>query len=175
MKAKAIIMKPNRTNAYYIIPKKKLEGKVFTFDKNTYFIDPNCFQVTRGWKWGWKWHYATFYYKEGLATPLPVPDFGMMLDAVKETKLDDGTIVKTAKFKNVVNLGVSASELAAIFTPWFYRTIAQQTKTAYEQLMFYGVLFAAAAAGYVAYMLITGNYAWPLGPIPKPVPTPAVP
>lgn len=137
MKVKAVIMRPDRTNDVVVVKKKNIEGKTFRHDKVTYFLHPDRFQVT--WirrAWFFKSYYSTYYYTKGVTNPLPVPDFQMVEDPLVTLAMADGKTVM-ARFPKVLNQGVEGEELAAIFNPWFYRTIAQQKDDWWKELSFW--------------------------------------
>lgn len=162
MKVKAVIMREDRTNDVEIVKKKTIEGKTFRKDDCTYFLHPDRFQVTwqRG-PWFKLWrrqYYSTYYYVRGQSQALPVPNFQKVEEAVldaegKPVLGDDGKPKTTQTFPKMLNNGIEGEELAAIFNPWFYRIIASQTKSAWEQIQFYLQIGIAVGLIYVIFRL----------------------
>lgn len=159
MKVKAVIFRPDRTNDVVILKKKQLDGKVFKHGGSVYFIDPNNQQITwtRPFRF-YKKYYSTYYYFYKVANPIPLADMNAMIIGKKtvvntEEGPNKGQYAETADWKTITNLGVSEEEMAAIFTPWFYRTIAPTTVSWWEQISF--LLQAGTAIGvvYVIYLL----------------------
>ncbi len=131
-------MKPDHQNEIFILNKKKhqVNGKQFTYDQRAYTIDDDHFQLSTGRKWYKLWiqkeYYATYYYACGAVNPLPVP-----------------------AFKDVITKsGVEGEELAALFNPWFYRTIAAPTRNAWEQIQFYMSLATLLGVAFLIYKLV---------------------
>lgn len=170
MKVKAVIMRPDRTNDVVVPKKKSIEGKTFRHDGVTYFLHADRFQVT--WQRGKMWqkkYFSTYYYVQGISQPLPVPDFQMVEEPQTNGKIDpttklpavefgpDGKPIMIQKFPKVIDAGIKGEELAAIFNPWFYRIIASQTKSAWEQVQMYLTIGIALALLYVIFKLHTLN------------------
>lgn len=195
MKVKAIIFRPDHKNDVVLLGRRKIEGKTFRHDKNQYFFHADRFQITWAYRpvWPFKTNYITYYYTQGHPYPLPVPDFGR----VEETVLDEnGSVVyenvlddrgkpvldkakkpvvrpkKIQVFPRVVDLGIPAEELAAIFTPWFYRTIAPSLRTIWDNILFYGVVGACLGIVYLIWGLSTGAFQTMPALPPTPTPTP---
>lgn len=160
MKLKAVIWRPDRTNDVVVVKKKNIAGKTFRHNDVTYFVNPDRFQVT--WTYGplrmWKKYYSTFYYKQGVPHPVPVPDF----QSVEEIVMDEnGNPVmngngrpKTVQvFPKMVNVGIDGDELAQLFNPWFYRTIAPSDPTLKDQLQFYLLIGLACGVGYLLWKI----------------------
>lgn len=149
MKVKAVIMRPDRTNDVVKLSKRKIKDKTFRYGNYVYFLDQDRFMVSwerPNWALGlMRKYFATYYYRMGVPKPLPVPGFQKVLN-------DEGDFI------GIANDGVSSEELASLFNPWFYRTIAPSAKSAWDYLLFYGVIGGALAAAYLVYMLSTGNY-----------------
>lgn len=140
MKVKAVIWKKDRTNAVIVLRKKKLEaGKIFRHGDHIYQIDSDRVMITyKKILFLFKYHYLTFYYTEGVSKPLPAPDF---------QDLKDGETLR------IIDNGVGGEELAAIFNPWFYRTIAPTVKPLYEKLLLIAAIVGAGAGIYAAYQV----------------------
>jgi hypothetical protein len=131
MKVKAVIMRPDHQNKTAIITEKMRQGKTFRVDERTYMMDDDYFQITEARdRFGRKESYITYYYREGTPSPLPVPDF-----------------------EEIATIGISSEELAAIFNPWFYRTIAPKTESWQERLMLILACVNAAAAVFIIWRL----------------------
>lgn len=131
VRAKAIIMKPDRTNDSIILNRTQIASKVFNFGETSYILDPDRFQLTYGrTRLGEKEVYSTYYYKAGAPKPLPVPNF--------------------PEYENV---GVSSEELRAIFTPWFYRQIAPIEETFMEKIQKFLPFVSIALLVYTVYVL----------------------
>lgn len=166
MKVKAVIMRPDRTNDVVRVKKKDIEGKTFRYNNVTYFLHADRFQVTwdgrsitRGFT---RRYYTTYYYTEGVSQPLPVPNFlkveETVLDAHGNPVMNGNGKPKTVQvFPKEMNNGVSGEELAAIFNPWFYRIIASQTKTVWEQLQFWITVGTGIGVIYLVWKLSTLN------------------
>jgi hypothetical protein len=180
MKVKAIIWREDHTNDVIVLKKKQIEGKVFRHDNTTYFLNPNAPQIT--WTRPNKYlglsreYFATFYYMRGISSPFPVSD--LMQFVVRPGKGDKSTVeavidpeetkalqkktgTKSVVYKNIVDMGVPAEELAAIFNPWFYRQLAAKAKDTWEMIQFYASLGALAGVVYIIYMLSTGHFMLP--------------
>lgn len=158
IKAKAIIWKPNRTNQVVILKKKQLEGKTFRVGDCQYFVDPDRFMLTEGWRFGKKRNYTTFYYREGVSSPVPVPNLEGWEEPIRDEKGNvrfgtDGKPVMTKVFPKVINQGVSAEELAAIFNPWFYRIIANPASQIRQDIQFWLVIGIAFGVGYLVWQM----------------------
>lgn len=167
MRVKAIIMRPDHNNDAVILRTKDIDGKIFRHKDSVYIIDSEYFQITWQWRNFRRRHYVTYYYMQGFANPLPVPDFKRLIKDVKEKTIDsktglDVTIdtpeerrqkIKYVDLKNTVDLGVSGPELAALFNPWFYRVVAQIEKDVLQQLMFYVVCGLALADVYMIWLI----------------------
>lgn len=152
-------MRPDRTNDVVVLSKRKTQGKTFKFDGHQYFIDPDRQMLT--WtrlfgRFGPARYYSTFYYKQGIANPLDAPGFGTLI-ANAERKTNESGEFTEAQFKNIVDYGIPSEELAAIFNPWFYRTIAQQTKDIWEQIQFYLTVGNSLALIYIIYRMSKGG------------------
>lgn len=194
MKVKAVIMRPDRTNDVVIVRKKRIEGKTFRHAGVTYFLHPDRAQITWVKKlFGLlKFYYGTYYFTQGISNPLPVPNFTQLIKS--KTKLADHELEYTeeigrngssqlvkkkvqitnateAEFKDVVDLGTSGEELAAIFNPWFYRIIAPMNNLR-NDLMFYLLIAACCGLAYIIYMLHSGNIVVSTGLPPPPPPAP---
>lgn len=112
LKTKAVVVKPNRRTRTYILKEDEVKQGFFVQDKTVYQIDPNRMMLTDGRsRLGGKEVYTTFYYREGSGQPLPFPDFPLIRD-----------------------MGHSSEKVRALFTPWFYRTIAPQELTLWDKL-----------------------------------------
>lgn len=157
MKVKAVIWRKDRTNDVVILGRKNRELSDITFEreKTVYVLDADRFQVT--WDRPRKYlglkraYYSTFYYKQGQSKPVPIQQLG-----------DNGKIP---------SMTVSPEELRALFTPWFYRTIAPVKPKLADQLQFYGVIGCLLLLVYIVYMLSSGSYTHPPIPAPSPAPT----
>jgi hypothetical protein len=136
LKTRIVVMKPEHHNEIFILKKNQLEGKKFTHKDRAYLINDDNFQLTTGRKWWTAWlvkeYYATYYYAEGNVNPLPVPTF-------KEL---------------ITKSGVESEELAALFNPWFYRTIAAPTRNAWEQIQFYMNIATLLGVAFLIYKLV---------------------
>lgn len=140
---KAVIWKPDRHNDYVKLTKKKLVGTSFEHKECKYFIDSEHFQITSEtpwWKFGFKRHFITYYYKQGVSKPIPVPDFGIVIK-------QDG---KTA-IPEIVDNGVPATELEALFNPYFLRIIAAMSQNIWDRLQFWITCGIAVVAIYAAW------------------------
>ena len=174
MKVKAVIFRPDHTNDVVIPKRRNIEGKTFRHDNSTYFLHPDRAQIT--WTYRiigrfWKRYFATYYYKMGVAQPLPVPDFKivdepeMVLVKVlgKDGKerlqykpvLDAHGKPKISRsFPEMVDLGVSGEELAAIFNPWFYRVIANQGPDTLAKIQFYLIIGIAILSAFLTWKVM---------------------
>lgn len=170
MKIKAIILKPDRTTNVVIMKPKKIQGRVFRHADCMYLLDPDRFMLTwnkRAYGLFGTQYYNTWYFKQGVSNALPAPGF----DAMETHTGKNGS--KEIDFKNVVDLGVPAEELASIFNPWFYRVISPQSATVLDRLQFWATIAAVAGVIYLIYMLATGTFELPEIPgLPRPAPTP---
>lgn len=189
MKVKAIIWREDHTNDVVVLKKKQIEGRIFRYDNTMYYLNPNAPQIT--WSRPNKYlglareYFATFYFMRGTSTPFPVAELmqnmvrtgkGEVAGVVdeEETKaLRKKTGTKSVVYKNIVDMGVPAEELAAIFNPWFYRQLAAKAKDAWEMIQFYCSIGAVLGAVYLIYMLSTGHYHLP--PVTPPPPGPVAP
>jgi hypothetical protein len=132
VKTKAVIMLPDRTNSTVILKKTQIAEKVFKHGETMYILDANRFQLTYGRsRLMEKEVYATYYYRSGSPKPLPVPEF-----------------------PEHENLGVSAEELRAIFTPWFYRQIAPIEETMWDKIQKFAPLIIIGLLAYAIYLLV---------------------
>lgn len=157
MKVKAVIMRPDRTNDVVRVKKKNIEGKTFRHDNCTYFLHADRFMVTWTGRFVKK-YYSTYYYIKGHANPLPVPDFQIVEEPLKDENGQlimngDGKPKVKQTFPKVIDNGIASEELAAIFNPWFYRIIASMQKDAMSQIQFYLVIATLCAVGYVIFKL----------------------
>jgi hypothetical protein len=125
MKTRIVIMKPEHKNDIFVLKKKMLEGKKFQRNNVAYLINDDHFQITTDapwWRlWMFKRYFTTYYYAEGQTNPLPVPSFKSLYAGQHEA------------YKGLVD----GEELAALFNPWFYRTIAAPVRDLFSQIMFY--------------------------------------
>lgn len=135
LRVKAVIMRPDHTVKIHVVPKRKLRGKTFRVGEYEYFLHPDRFMITSSRqtiRWPFKTWYSTYYYKEGMAQPVAVPDFPKTTDN-----------------------GISSEELAAIFNPWFYRIIGNVGTSNIERLI--AILAGGAVLGIVyVIFLLTG-------------------
>lgn len=184
MKVKAVIWREDRTNDVKVVKKKDISGRTFEFDKTTYFLDPDASQIT--WTRPNKYlgivreYFTTFYYFRGVSTPVPISQWtetiiksrnpgknGNGLHNPEEMEALKGKPgAKPVLYKDVVDLGIPAEELAAIFNPWFYRQIAAKSRDAWEQIQFYATIGCVLGLVWIIYMLSTGNYELPPPPEP---------
>lgn len=171
MKVKAVIMRPDRTNDVVVMRPRHLKGKTFRHNNCMYFLHPDRFQITQIRRAGFKVYHITYYFIQGVSNPLPVPDFGMMIKKQEKVLVrpvgENGTETvlqiegepvpegeyNVADFKDAVNLGVPAEELASLFNPWFYRVIAPVELTWQEKLRFLLDVGTALGVGYCIYLL----------------------
>lgn len=134
MKTKAVIFRPDHQNDIFKV--RKMKGNKFTHPKTKedYLIDEDHFQVTRGRGFFglFKGHYATYYYRKGTPTPLPVPGF-----------------------EDIKNIGLSSRELNRVFNEEFYH-MTDPAKKSNVDLLFYLVVGIAIAEGYGLYRMLTG-------------------
>lgn len=142
MKIKAVIMGADRTNTVVKIKPKKLEAKTFRHAGDTYMVDPDRVMITweRRGVIGPKKYFATYYYMRGVPRPLPVPFF--------EHKPKKGD---QYEFPRIVNNGIPSDELAAIFNPWFYRTIGPIDTAWYKDLGFWVTVGVGIGVFYLIY------------------------
>jgi hypothetical protein len=137
MKIRAVIMKPDHRNDIFFVAPKKLEGKKFTHAEHGYVINDDHFQLTTDRPWYFLWlfkrYHTTYYYAMGHPKPLPVPNFNMNGDA------GDGAVY--------------GEELAAIFNPWFYRTIAAPVRDMWQQIQFYISVGTLLGVIYIAWTM----------------------
>lgn len=170
MKVMAVIIRQDRTNDKIIVPKRQIMGKTFRIDDETYFLHQDRFQVTwdrPNWTLGLRRRYfATYYYAKGHPQPIPLQELAKFFDLTKAE--NDGKKGAQAK---VIDNGISGEELAAIFNPWFYRVIAAQTMSLWEQIQLWASIGACAGIAYLIYALATGNYELPQAP-PNPTGAP---
>jgi hypothetical protein len=130
MRTKAIIMRPDRTNDVVRLTSKKIKDGRFSHRQHSYIVDANRFQLTtEPFLLFFNRTYSTFYFREGFVKPLPVPHFEGE-DGVPEDLLH-----------------MTAGELEALFTEWFYRTIAPSQLSKWERVQL--LLTAGTAAGLV--------------------------
>lgn len=145
MKTRIVIMKPEHKNDIFILKKKMLEGKKFNRNNCAYLINDDHFQITTDapwWRlWMFKRYFTTYYYAEGQTNPLPVPAFKALYAGQHEA------------FKGLVD----GEELAALFNPWFYRTIAAPVKDLFTQLSFYMSLGTLLMVAYIAWETFQGR------------------
>ena len=169
LKIRIVIFKPEHKNDIFILRKKKLEGKKFTRDNCAYFLNDDHFQITTDAPWYRLWmfkrYFATYYYAQGQAQPLPVPLFkGMRVE--EETgkwTVEDGAKGLTSQ--------LSSEEVAAAFNPWFYRTIAAPVRDLWEQLQFYIGVGTLLGVVYIIWRLhedAGGAAAEAVGTVPPP-------
>jgi hypothetical protein len=146
LQTRIVVMRPDHRNDIFVLKPKKLEGKKFTHKNCAYLINDEHFQITTDapwWRlWMFKRYFTTYYYVQGQTNPLPVPSF-------------NGTIVKG---------GIDSEELAAIFNPWFYRTIAAPVKDLWAQIQFYISIATLLGVLFTAYKLYSMPAAAPTGP-----------
>lgn len=156
MKIKAIILKPNRENDVRIVNPKKLDGgKTFVHGGCVYFVEPDHVRITSVRRLFLRFSYLTYYYKQGIANPIPFSEleYGESVEELVDFATKKGVIkvkMKTGKFREIVNLGVPADELRAIFTPWFYNIVAAKNRSLGEQIIF---LLLVGIAGGIAYLI----------------------
>jgi len=145
MKTRIVIMKPEHKNDIFILKKKRLEGKKFVHNNVAYLINDDHFQITTDapwWRlWMFKRYFTTYYYTEGQTNPLPVPSFKHLFEGQHN------------KFKGLVD----GEELAALFNPWFYRTIAAPVRDIFSQIMFYINLATLLIVVYIAWQTYHGD------------------
>jgi hypothetical protein len=155
MKVKAVIIRADRTNDVIVVPKRKIQGITFRHDNETYVLHQDRFQVT--WtrpNWGFglvRKYFSTYYYVKGKPQPLPLQEIA------RAFTLDDSK--KPAV--QVIDNGISGEEMAAIFNPWFYRVIAAQSLSMWEQIQLYATIGTGCIVLYLVYMLTSGNYHLP--------------
>lgn len=121
-KVKAVIMRPDHTVQVRVIKEKQRTDRTFKVGNHQYLMDDSHFMITTDRKRGYKRYFSTYYYREGTAMPLPVPDM-----------------------PNVVDNGLTSDELGAIFNPWFLRVISQMGASKIEKMMM--ILLVAVACG----------------------------
>lgn len=165
MDVRAVIFRPDRTNDVILIRRKHLKGKSFRHNGNMYFLHSDRFQVTEERLARRLWHlkyYATYYYIQGISNPVPVPDFqGYSVpprpgDIPTDISEEERKLMKFGGFKNVVDLGVPAEELAAIFNPWFYKTIANQEISQTEKIALGLLLLIVFGVGFLIFNYFSG-------------------
>jgi len=146
MKIKAVLMGPDRTNEVVKIKPKRLKSKTFRHAESTYLVDPDRMMVTweRRFFVGPKKYFATYYYMRDVPRPLPVPFFS------RKAGTGDGS-----EFPKIVNNGIPADELAAIFNPWFYRTIGPIDTQWYKNIVFWVTLGIGIGTMYLIYMVVS--------------------
>lgn len=171
MKVKAIIWGRDRNNRVVRLSKKKIQpGGIFRDGDYIYRLHPDRFQVTTERPLLYlrmlKVYFATYYYFEGHANPFPVPDGkGLIFQHIQVNAKDykpgdpipDATYDLTDGFRAVVDNGINDEEMAAIFNPWFYRTIAPTTTPVWEKIQFYLILGIAFGVGYLIWGLSNGK------------------
>lgn len=151
MRVKAIIMGPDRQNQAVRLSQRKVAFKTFRFGGYQYFLHPDRFQVTwersfrRFW---WKEYFTTFYYTKGCANPLPVPSFDKITPNPYEKKIGKKTGKKD--WLPIFDNGVTAEDLAVIFTPWFYRIIAQSGMQTWDYIK---LMISISTLGGVLYLI----------------------
>lgn len=154
MKIKAVIARPDRTNDVVVMKPKDVNNGIFRHRKHLYMVDPECVQITMEQKFpfGPKSHFSTYYYKEGVANPLPFPHFGggKPTEAPEEF---EGEVLRVAKYPKVVDQGVSSEELAAIFNPWLYQIIGKVEDPWYLQMQFWLLIGVVLACVYIAFQV----------------------
>lgn len=190
MKSKAVIWNEDGTNNVVVLKRKQIEGRTFRYDNTLYLLDPEAPQITwidRPGKWLplHRSYFSTFYFWRGVSNPLNIREQAKYIlkhrkEAAElrpnEMELKGKKGAHLVTYRNFVDLGVPAEELAAIFNPWFYRQIAAKARDTWEQIQFYASIAAVLGVIYLIYMLSTGHYIWPGDPIPPhpaPVPAPA--
>ena len=145
LKTRIVIMKPDHRNDIFILKKKQLEGKKFVRGNVAYLINDDHFQITTDAPWYRLWlfkrYFATYYYAEGQTNPLPVPAFKNLFNSQAD------------HFKGLID----GEELAALFNPWFYRTIAAPVRDVFSQIMFYMNLATLLLVAYIAWQMWHGN------------------
>jgi len=147
MKIKAVLMGADRTNEVVKIKPKHLKSKTFRHAESTYLVDPDRMMLTweRRFFVGPKKYFATYYYVRDIPRPLPVPFFNQRKSAT------NGEI----EFPRIINNGIPADELAAIFNPWFYRTIGPIDTQWYKNIVFWVTLGIGIGTMYLIYMIVT--------------------
>lgn len=131
MKVKAIIWKHDGTNGGKVLRSRDRTNKTFTYKENVYTFEPGTGRTTtrRTWRTLWtKEYFNTFYYFEGSPKPFPVTEYLQ--------KMNESPGRRVA----IVNLGISAGELASIFEPWFYAQISRKESKLFRDAMFYLLL-----------------------------------
>lgn len=131
MKVKAIIMRPDHQNEAVRLSAKTVRENRFKHGDCEYLLDSKHFQLTSERTGPIKQHYVTYYYKQGVAKPLPVPDF-------------EGQII---------DRGITSQELSTIFTPYFYNVIANPGTNKLDRIQFYLLIGIAAAILYLVYLI----------------------
>lgn len=138
LKLRIVVMNPDHTNDIFMLKRKKLEGVAFQRGTEKYIIDDDSFQLTTSRPWYFLWLYkqyhTTYYYARGSPNPLPVPHFKPMRESS----------------------GVESEELAALFNPWFYRTIAAPIRDAWAQIEFWVNVGTLIGVLYIAWNLYNG-------------------
>lgn len=159
MKIKAIIFREDRTNDVIVLKKKQMSGNTFRHEDRVYFLDADRCQTTwTKWLGLVKKYFSTYYYTYGVPYPLDVPKFGRIervkLDAEgKPVYGENGKPEVITVFPKTVDQGVSNEELAALFNPWFYRTIAPPLNQLKADIQFYLVIGIALGVGYIAWQI----------------------
>lgn len=138
LKLRIVIMNPDHTNDIFMLKKKKLVGKMFAKGDEEYLINDSHFQLTHSRPWYFLWLYkqyhTTYYYAKGSPNPLPVPLF----NGAREST------------------GTQSEELAALFNPWFYRTIAAPVRDVWQQIEFYVSVGTLIGVLYLCWQLYNG-------------------
>lgn len=138
MKTKVVLMQEDRTNAVVKLRKKHwTSDSSFKIGDKTRFIDADRFQITTEqpwWKLGFKRYFVTYYYAHDHVKPLPVPTFEYSADG------DHSECV-------------SSEEIAVLFDPFFYRTLAHTKATMLEMLQFYANIGSVLGIIYLVYLM----------------------
>lgn len=167
MRVKAVIWKPDHMNDVVVVNQRKTRGRTFRHNGSMYFLHPDRFQVTwRAWLFGlFKLYFSTYYYTQGRFMPWPVPDGQTVNNGGAPTLADR---VKLAKEHGLEKNGsenhddytpmpkqelITGEELAALFNPFFYETIAATQKDTWDKVLWYAAVLGACGTFYLIWRL----------------------
>lgn len=134
MKLKIVIVRRDHQNDARVIRGKQRDGqRIVISESEHYLIDDENFQITETGRWPFVRQYVTYYFREGEPKPIPIHT-AEIPEEMRETRPD-------------------AAELASIFNPWFYRTIAPQKPSLRDQWGFILQVSSVLIGVYTVYLL----------------------
>src|SRR3546814_1370519 len=100
---------------------------------------------------------SDLYFIQGTVNPVPVPLMAEFVEEDDPEPVPEGVEGRKVRFKNAVNLGVSAEELAAIFDPFFYKVISNQGATNAEKIALGLLVVILLGVVWLGYQLVGGS------------------